>query len=97
MTAAVDQVFDEMYAALPANVQTTRAQAAVAAAFNVSLIAYEAGPGLVEDGVIGGGGATGAVTTLLIAAARDPRMQVRPPPLCANGGRISATWGRRRQ
>jgi hypothetical protein len=35
---------------------------------------YEAGPGLVEPGVIEGGGATGAVTEMLVAAARSPRM-----------------------
>jgi len=60
---------------LPQAVKQTSAQAAVAAVFNVSLVAYEAGPGLVQDGVISGQSATGAVTELLIAAARDDRMQ----------------------
>ena len=55
--------------------QQTAAQAVVASSFNLSLIAYEAGPGLVQDGVIDGQSATGAVTELLIAAARDARMQ----------------------
>ena len=68
-------MFDALYAGLPQAVKQTSAQAAVAAAFNVSLVAYEAGPGLVQDGVISGQSATGAVTELLIAAARDDRMQ----------------------
>lgn len=73
---SVPDVFKELYGALPAAVRTTAAQAAIAAQYNVSLIAYEGGPALVENGVIEGGGATGAVTSLLIAAARDPAMQV---------------------
>jgi hypothetical protein len=70
------KVFDELYAALPATIKQIQGLSMLAAGFNVSLIAYEAGPGLVQDGVIGGGGgATGAVTSLLIATARDDRMQ----------------------
>jgi hypothetical protein len=73
---SVPNVFQELYGALPTAVQKTTAQATVAARYNLTLIAYEGGPGLVENGVIEGGGATGAVTSLLIATARDPSMQV---------------------
>jgi hypothetical protein len=79
-TRSVPDVFRDLYAALPFKAAKVAAQAAVAAQFNLSTIAYEAGPGLVEDGVIEGGGATGAVTSLLIAVARDPAMQATATP-----------------
>ena len=43
-----------------------------AKALGVPTCVYEGGPGLVEDGVIGGGTATGDVTEGLIAANRHP-------------------------
>ena len=50
----------------------------------------------MQDGVIEGGGATGAVTQLLIAVARDPRMQVGV--CCARelsvGVRVTCQWVR---
>lgn len=65
-------VFEKLNTTLPHIRQQISDHAAVAG--GVPLITYEAGPGLVEGGVIEGGGATGAVTELLISAARDNRM-----------------------
>jgi hypothetical protein len=69
------QVFEELYAALNSTESSFQGLRAAAAQYNLTLISYEAGPGLVQDGVIGGGGATGAVTELLVAAARNNRME----------------------
>ena len=55
---------------------------AAAAAHGVAVESYEAGPSLVQSGVIGGGSATAAVTDLLVEVARDPRIyDVSKPPL----------------
>jgi hypothetical protein len=70
---------EEIHSALSAGASAFSAELAaqkeVALRYNVPLTTYEAGPGLVEHGVIGGGRATGAVTEALIAAVRDPAME----------------------
>ncbi len=75
MVKNVSAVFDALYQALPANIAKLQEHARVASSYGLQLITYEAGPGLVQDGVIGGGGANGYITELLIAVARNPRME----------------------
>lgn len=59
----VDSVFALLWASANNYPQNTPLAAikAVCVASGVGMTTYEAGPGLVENGVIGGGGATGAV------------------------------------
>jgi len=52
-----------------------RAQKAIADAAGLGLAFYEGGVGLVEDGVIEGGRAIGAITELLMATGRTPAFQ----------------------
>jgi len=71
----VTQVHDLMTATISSNVAGLQAHATLAKSLGVGCITYEGGPALVQDGVIGGGAATGGVTELLIAANRHPGME----------------------
>ena len=71
----VDDVFDLLWdSAKSFPSSTLTAVVDTAAAFGLGLQSYEAGPSLVQSGVIEGGGATGAVTELLAEVQRDARM-----------------------
>jgi len=71
----VDDVFDLLWDSardFPDSTLTSVLDAA--AAFGLGVQSYESGPSLVQSGVIEGGGATGAVTELLVEVQRDERM-----------------------
>eukprot|EP00959_Pyramimonas_sp_CCMP1952_P384146 8050685-Pyramimonas_sp.AAC.2 len=71
---SVSDVHASMKSAVQAHKDQHSLHVAAAAESNVKTITYEGGPGLVEDGVIGGGTPTGSVTELLIAANRHEGM-----------------------
>jgi hypothetical protein len=58
----------------PSIAQRIKSIADIASSLGVGTIVYEGGPGLVEDGVIGGAQPTGGVTERLIAANRHDGM-----------------------
>lgn len=68
------QIHNLVKSSAPSLAQRIKTIADVAAGYDVPTCVYEGGPGLVQDGVIGGGTASGAVTEGLIAANRHGGM-----------------------
>ena len=71
---SAEQIHSLVKSRASAVTQRTKVIADVATSYGVATAVYEGGPGLVEDGVIGGAQPTGAVTENLIAANRHPGM-----------------------